>query len=334
MALFSSFKIAPGVRISTSGRGLRAHVGPRVARVHVGGGRSGVSTGAGPFTMYSGLGANQRSRPRSASTNGMTAAQAERARQLDENAQAWRTLTELHRIDFPDAAHPGTVAADPVPVFAVLLARAEKRHLATVGRFDREGRRQARALARTDAEVEAMELLDAGMRDWNQRQDASDDAWSRLVDGQPDAVVDAVHAALVSRGVSAAVTSDRVGHVRLALRTSLTEEDVPSHQSGLTTKGAPTLKKLTKTETAQHVRQLLAARVLLAAKETVAQSPAIGHVDVVVARGRDEMVRAHLTRDALVAAPWQLTAWQVLEAADPMLEANIGGRTQELRPLK
>lgn len=179
-----------------------------------------------------------------------------------------------------------------------------------------------------------MDLLDAGMREWRQRQDGSDRAWTQLVDGQPEAVADAVTTALAARGVAAFVTSDRVGHVGLELRASLNEEDVPTHQPGRTPKGAPTLKKLTKTEIARHVRELLAAQVLLAAKEAAAQSPAITDVDVVVARGRDAVLRTHLTRAGLESAPWHLAAWQVLEAADPMLEANIGGRTQELRPLK
>jgi hypothetical protein len=52
MRLFSSFRIMPGVRISASRRGVRAHVGPRVLRGHFGGGKAGVSTGAGPFTAY------------------------------------------------------------------------------------------------------------------------------------------------------------------------------------------------------------------------------------------------------------------------------------------
>jgi hypothetical protein len=53
-------RIAPGVRISASSRGLRAGVGPRVARVHVGSGRTGFSTGAGPLTYYTGGGRGGR----------------------------------------------------------------------------------------------------------------------------------------------------------------------------------------------------------------------------------------------------------------------------------
>ena len=42
-----SVKIAPGVRVRASSRGVRTSIGPRVARVHVGAGRTGISTGAG-----------------------------------------------------------------------------------------------------------------------------------------------------------------------------------------------------------------------------------------------------------------------------------------------
>ena len=40
-----SVKIAPGVRVRASSRGIRTSIGPRAARLHVGGGRTGFSTG-------------------------------------------------------------------------------------------------------------------------------------------------------------------------------------------------------------------------------------------------------------------------------------------------
>ena len=45
------FKIAPGVKIRATRRGLRPSVGPRAARVHFGAGGTGVSTGAGPVSL-------------------------------------------------------------------------------------------------------------------------------------------------------------------------------------------------------------------------------------------------------------------------------------------
>jgi hypothetical protein len=54
-----SFKVAPGVRIRASSRGVRTSVGPRAARVHFGSGRTGISTGAGPVSFYSSLGGSR-----------------------------------------------------------------------------------------------------------------------------------------------------------------------------------------------------------------------------------------------------------------------------------
>lgn len=51
-----NFKIAPGVKIRASSRGLSASVGPRAARVHFGAGGTGVSTGVGPVSLCQSVG--------------------------------------------------------------------------------------------------------------------------------------------------------------------------------------------------------------------------------------------------------------------------------------
>jgi hypothetical protein len=55
-----SFKVAPGVRIRASSRGIRTSVGPRAARVHFGSGRTAFSSGAGPVSFYTSLGGGRR----------------------------------------------------------------------------------------------------------------------------------------------------------------------------------------------------------------------------------------------------------------------------------
>src|SRR6478736_3598431 len=100
MAGFFSFKIAPGVRVSASSRGLRTHLGPRMARVHVGGGRAGVSTGAGPFTAYQSLGAPARRTTSSRSSTGVTPAQAQKLQEIDRAAAEFARLAQLHRQQF------------------------------------------------------------------------------------------------------------------------------------------------------------------------------------------------------------------------------------------
>ena len=334
MGLFSSVKIAPGIRLSTSSRGLRAHVGPRVARIHVGDGRSGVSTGAGPFTLYGNTSGSARPRNRSTgATSGMTPAQAEKARQVEEVRRAWDELATLHRATFPAAAEPGVVTPEPVPMFSVLLREAEREQLAGIPRRDRDARRDALSRARDQAEGKALSLLADGMRDTDQRQRVADQSWEALVAGEPDAVRTAVAHALSTRGLSVKVESPKLGVVSMQL--SLPgEELLPTHGPSMTPKGLPTLKKLNKTEVAEQVRQLAAARVLLAVKEAFAQSPGVHRVQVTGLRSDGKpILGADIARADLQSASWHLDAWNALTDCDPELQANIGGRTMELRPL-
>lgn len=335
MGLFSSVRIAPGVRISTSSRGMRAHVGPRLARLHVGGGGTGISTGAGPFTLYSGGNGSVARRPRgkSAATSGMTPAQAEKARRVDETRRAWADLAELHRTTFPDAVEPDRFPGEPVPMFSALLHKAERQHLAGVSRRDRQAREGARQRARQDAEREALALLEVGIRDRDERRRDDEIAWAALVAGETEALEVAVSNALRSRGLDVVVTSGQRGVTAIDL-TLPGPELLPTHWPATTPKGLPTLRKLNKTEMAEQVRQLVAARVLLAAKESLAQSPGLAQVCVTGRRADGKAIlRAGISRSAVNSASWHQDAWSVLEACSQVLETNIGGRTLELRPL-
>src|SRR3954469_15138917 len=117
-----SVKLAPGVRVRASSRGVRTSLGPRIARVHVGGGRAGFSTGVGPVSYYTGAGGSgRRSTSRSgagtATANRQLAA-ATRAAEKMEQARALLSALEailnLHRGEFPPAHPP--VAPTPPPV--------------------------------------------------------------------------------------------------------------------------------------------------------------------------------------------------------------------------
>jgi hypothetical protein len=68
MGFGMSIKLAPGVRVRASSRGIRASAGPRIARVHVGAGRTTFSSGIGPFTSSTSVGV--RTRPASSDRGG------------------------------------------------------------------------------------------------------------------------------------------------------------------------------------------------------------------------------------------------------------------------
>jgi len=131
-----SFKIAPGVRLRASSRGLSAGVGPRVARAHVGTRGVGVSSGIGPVSGYSHLGGSGGSGPR-AGYRGPTKASvaayerdlraAERQADLEKVAAIEKALVSVHTQTFPQAAPleaPAAEDVDPEPIRAGLEQRA------------------------------------------------------------------------------------------------------------------------------------------------------------------------------------------------------------------
>jgi hypothetical protein len=113
VAMGFSIKIAPGVRVRASRRGIRPSVGPRIARVHVGAGRAGMSTGASPVGLYAALGATHK-RPAVGGRPGgppltlmdKTALAAEAQQQLD-------AIYSLHRDNSRPAEH--RLAPEPAP---------------------------------------------------------------------------------------------------------------------------------------------------------------------------------------------------------------------------
>src|SRR3954447_23554403 len=109
-----SVKLAPGVRVRASSRGVRTSLGPRIARLHVGGGRAGFSTGVGPVGYYTSLGGASGRRPaarrpsagsyqRQLAVSPAAAAKAEEAQRL---AQLFQALLSIHREQFPSAQPP------------------------------------------------------------------------------------------------------------------------------------------------------------------------------------------------------------------------------------
>src|SRR5262245_40415971 len=119
-------KLAPGVRIRASSRGIRASVGPRAARVHFGSGRAGFSTGLGPLGFYTSLGGGRSRSSRSASPMSMAAYQralateplmmtprAQKEQKARALAEAFAKILSLHRAEFAPAARP--VVAAPTP---------------------------------------------------------------------------------------------------------------------------------------------------------------------------------------------------------------------------
>jgi hypothetical protein len=133
-----SFKVAPGVRIRASSRGISAGVGPRAARVHVGSRGVAVSSGVGPFSTYSHLGGGRSSATTKRSSYGGPTKASIAAREREAKAAAReadigriaaleRALVNVHSANFPEAQRtilPPVEEVDPAPIEAELEVAA------------------------------------------------------------------------------------------------------------------------------------------------------------------------------------------------------------------
>lgn len=320
-------RVAPGVRLSASPRGIRGHVGPRVARVHVGGGRPGISTGAGPLTVYEPLSASSRQ-----STQGMTAKQAERAQQVENAVRHFAHLENMHRQQFGGSVRE-IVTTPTLAKFGKLLATAEKRTLHRVSPLDRETRKARRVEARQLAERWALDLMALAENERRSRQDSVDREWTALHANEPEAVRRALAAASKADARPVRVLGVEGGEAHLTVRVD-GPQVVPDSKPATTPSGAPTLRKVTKADRAAWHRQIVASQVLLAAKEALAVAPALHAVRLVaVDHAGIPLLGARLQRPAIVSADWSEDAWRILSGLDGDLRCDLRGRTQELRTI-
>jgi hypothetical protein len=344
MGLSFSVKLAPGVRVRASSRGLRTSIGPRAARVHVGAGRTTFSTGVGPVTLSTSGGRSTRRRPsagsyhRQLSASPAAAAKAEEARRL---AGVFQQLLDVHRADFPAAQHP--VAPPPAePDVEAIRRRHRDAATAGLGFFQRSARAAARELADQQAEGEIQALRAQGTRARAEYQDRLDVWWGNLRRNHPETVIGALAEAFEDNEAAAAplgVEGDEVALVVLAPPESV----VPERMPGTTAAGNLSLRKLPKGERAAFYTQVVLGHVVVTVKEALAVAPGIQGVRVVVLRpaGTDAYGRPRL--DCVLAGRWTRAAfagvqWATASAAtvaeDTAAELVVDLRAgKELQPL-
>ncbi|HEU0239970.1 MAG TPA: DUF4236 domain-containing protein [Micromonosporaceae bacterium] len=348
-----SVKLAPGVRIRASSRGIRTSIGPRAARVHVGGGRTGFSTGAGPVSFYTTLGAGRRaSGHRTTSTaayhrqlaaQNRQSSQQQRAAAAYELAQTFLHIVNLHRVDFPTARRP-IAPPPPAPDREAIYQHYETVALAGTGRFQRAQRTRARqqAVQWTDVEVnrQAAETHAA----YEQYQVQLDEQWRQLCGNQPDVVMETLEEAFDDNEAPAAPVGVESGEASIAILVPQITGAIPEQIPATTPAGNPTLKKLTQRDRADYYKLYVCGQVLVTVKEALAVAPGLASVRIVVLRddGRDAygkprvacILAARFERNAFAGIQWHnADAVAVLNdsAAEKLTQQK--GRSQELTPL-
>lgn len=119
---------------------------------------------------------------------------------------------------------------------------------------------------------------------------------------------------------------------------------VPERRPALTPAGNPTLKKLTKTETASMYAEMVAGFAIVTAKEAFAVAPGLSSVRLIAVRNgaadafgekkTEILVGVRFERSVLARVDWaNAEAWQVLTDAGAEVAFSMRGRPQARQAL-
>lgn len=339
------FRLAPGVRISASSRGMRVGLGPRAARVHLGAGRPGISTGVGPFTAWTSLGGSTRRRPSgrtSVAAHERQLRQEQRLVEVQEQLAIDQALINdfllAHQEDFTPAVRPVASAVEPVDESALRRRRrGEECRGIPFWRIAarRAARRRADDLTARDAEQERMRRERARA----EKQRELDCAWQAFVDGDEECVLAALEAAFEDNQAPAAAVGFADGALSVIVRFPQVDGLIPERYATTTPTGRPTIKKRTKT--ARHEMYLLAlcSCVVATIKEALAVAPSVRVINLVGVWDTDgdhvltPIFYGAFDRGRLARVDWSRDANRILldTASDRAFE--ITGRTMEPQPL-
>jgi hypothetical protein len=356
MSFGVSIKLAPGMRVRASSRGIRASVGPRVARVHMGAGRTILSTGIGPFTSSTSV--DGRRKPASGGRGGVGAGtprttlaalerqtrQAQREAEIAAVARTERALVSLHHEEFRPAQRP--VLPLPPPVDPGLIEQAMlARHLAGVSPLQRARRRQIKELAVGAARAEAARQNQAHLAGHAQEQARLDGFWNALTGHLPEAVIAQLELAFEDNQSSAACMD--VGEDPIRYATVLVmfgpPQMIPDQKPAWTPGGQPTLRKRTKTDRNALYTAALGSTVLATVKESFAVAPSVEEIRVLVISKNPQALTPETYLSAIYAArfrrePLQRWNWPLVDPVEALLTAPDAmlkrkGATQETTPL-
>jgi hypothetical protein len=340
------FKVAPGVRIRASSRGLRASVGPRAARVHFGAGRPGISTGAGPVTLYHSIGGSRRRSSGSPSRMSVTAQERQvRHAQKENDAQelmaAFEHIVTMHRREFPPASPP--VAPPPEPVDAAVIRMShEQEALKGLGVFQRSARAAARRRAAVEAEQQIGHEVARRQQAHAELQRQLNEQWQRLLANDPDVVRETLTEAFEDNEAFAAVAGVHGDEAAVVVLVPGADA-VPDRMPRLTQAGNLSIPKIPKGERNAFYVLLVCGHLLATVRESLAVAPGLGSVRVAAVRLTEADAYGTQRVECLLATLFRREAlhgvqWDSADAAKIVNDASAAcslrqGRTGELLPL-
>lgn len=278
------FRVGKGVRLYGSSRGL------------------GVSAGAGPVRVYAPLTGGRRSS--GTRRTGPTLAQqlaAIRRQQRAEEVQAAADL-DLQLIDLCNVHTEEFVSAQPwkaelpAPVSErELAAELERQALEGVSRFDRSGRKAAKAEAASGLSAAVAAETARRHEAYAARKAELDGIWNSLVSNDPDTVIGMLEQAFADNETPAAAVSCQGLRVDMVIMWPEVGDVVPEKKAALTPSGAPTIHKRPKNEIAEFYLWALCSSALVTIKEAFAVCPSIEQAGIAVVRCVDDPMRGDQT---------------------------------------
>ncbi len=283
-------RIAPGVRVRVSSRGVRTSVGPRVARVHVGAGRTGFSTGIGPFSYSTTVGSGSSSRSRGGSygsyyqTGGSGTGRTnwEKANAAQEIQAALKLWTRAHLRSFK--ATERVIVPKPQPRnLDALFAEEKASALAGIGIFKLKERKAAKALALQKAQARKEQLERSDLEEARQQQEADDAYWALVEKCDPDTVFELITNAFGDNESKAALLD--VSGTTADLMVLVPDISVlPEKEASVTAAGNLSVRAMSKSARNELYRELVLSQTLVSAKEAFAVVPALKHVRILTVR--------------------------------------------------
>jgi hypothetical protein len=303
-------KVAPGIRVGLTSRGVRTSIGPRGARLHVGAGPATVSSTISALTVLGRLGKKRSARRRSSKKRSAQsnvanaprqrppnlemlqrqAAAVRRTEEIEQVRALERSLVSAHMADFPPAQPPVAPETAP-PNLASFVNSHIAEALRGIPRYALSRRSAAKQAATEAARAEWQQAVTHSQqdRDWVQKQ--LDQLWQARLDHDPDEVHDVLEDAFADHQMHATVLDVGVDHdVELGVRYTTvaiffgTSELVPVSRPDLTPTGRPTLHQRTKTERNAFYLKALGSTVLATVREGFAIAPSVDEFRIVVFR--------------------------------------------------
>jgi hypothetical protein len=278
-------RMAPGLRIGPSRRGLRTAFGPKPTSVHLGSGRSG----SGPFSYWADISAQEHhpqgtvaNRPVDLAALDSRIRTAGRPAEIAEAAGIEAAIITAHLEPYPLLTSP--VVAAPAAVDSKAVAtELRSQALFRLGRRRTGARRRAGHDAADGTAAEVAQRREHAEGEYQATREEAATRYEALMANEPEDVLGALEA-VFERGETPAAPIDCEGDTASVVLRLSPLSAVPSAKPVIPRKGKATLQARVAAERHELYLMALASGVVAVVRQTLATAPGLGQVRVLAVR--------------------------------------------------